>query len=216
MREGELVREGQVLVRMDTALLAADGRALAAEYQSKRLALRRIDAQLAGTPLRREADDPPALVRAGRGAVRRQRRRLPERARRRSAATLERARHDLAAANEVRAKLLAGAAALPRAGEGLREALEGRLRRAPDVHRQAARAHREGAGPEEPGVRHRRRQRDDRAVGEAHRADQRRLPAPAPDRARRGRAAGRAPAQELAKQQHRHGLLELRAPQAGT
>ena len=61
VQEGESVREGQVLMRMDAALLAADGRALGAEYQTKRLALRRIDAQLAGKPLSREADDPPTL-----------------------------------------------------------------------------------------------------------------------------------------------------------
>jgi hemolysin D len=106
VREGELVREGQALMRMDTELLAADGRALSTEYHTKRLAMRRIEAELASKPLAREADDPPALfaqakaqqaanVAAYRNALAQER------------STLERARHDLAAANEVREKLLA-------------------------------------------------------------------------------------------------------------
>ena len=81
-------------------------RALAMEYHAKRLALRRIEAQLASKPLASEADDPPGLyaqaeaqyaanVAAYRNALDQER------------TTLERARHDLAAANEVRAKLLA-------------------------------------------------------------------------------------------------------------
>jgi hemolysin D len=91
---------------MDTELLAADGRALSTEYHTKRLAMRRIEAELASKPLAREADDPPALfaqaqaqqaanVAAYRNALAQER------------STLERARHDLAAANEVREKLLA-------------------------------------------------------------------------------------------------------------
>jgi len=51
VREGEAVREGQVLMRMDAALSEADARALATEYHAKRLALARADAQLAGTRL---------------------------------------------------------------------------------------------------------------------------------------------------------------------
>ena len=61
VKEGELVREGQVLMRMDAALSDSDLKTLAADFQNKRLSLRRIDAQLAGTPLTRRADDPPEL-----------------------------------------------------------------------------------------------------------------------------------------------------------
>src|SRR3954468_4849524 len=46
--EGQRVRQGQVLVRMDAVLAAADATTLANEFNSKRLALRRIDAQLSG------------------------------------------------------------------------------------------------------------------------------------------------------------------------
>src|SRR5689334_20637548 len=59
--EGEAVREGQVLVRMDTRVSDADARALEAELARKRLQLRRIDAELSGTALKRDGNDPGEL-----------------------------------------------------------------------------------------------------------------------------------------------------------
>ena len=56
VREGERVAHGQLLARMDAALLVSDGRALRAEYLAKRLLLRRVDAQLTGSPLARPVD----------------------------------------------------------------------------------------------------------------------------------------------------------------
>jgi hemolysin D len=61
VREGERVQAGQVLVRMDPVFTEADLRTFRIEYALKRLALRRIDAQLAGAPLARADDDPPDL-----------------------------------------------------------------------------------------------------------------------------------------------------------
>src|SRR6202008_1024497 len=106
VQEGQAVRAGQILMRMDAALLDADGRALGVEHRTKRLALRRIDAQLAGKRVARESDDPPALylqaeaqlaanVSAYENALAQER------------SVLDKARHDLAAAQEVHAKLLA-------------------------------------------------------------------------------------------------------------
>ena len=46
VREGELVREGQVLIRMDSVMTQADVKSIETEYHNKRLALKRIDAQL--------------------------------------------------------------------------------------------------------------------------------------------------------------------------
>lgn len=60
--EGQSVQEGQTLVRMDTRLSEADLRAVDDELDRKRLQLRRIDAELAGTGLRRARGDPPALA----------------------------------------------------------------------------------------------------------------------------------------------------------
>jgi HlyD family secretion protein len=105
VREGERVAHGQPLARMDAALLAADTRGLSAEYHAKRLVLRRVDAQLAGSSLLREPNDPPdsyiraetqllANVRAYENALAQER------------TVLDRARHDLAAAEEVKTKLV--------------------------------------------------------------------------------------------------------------
>lgn len=61
VREGDEVKAGQVLVRMDALVSDADGRSLENELAVKRLQVRRIDAELAGMPMKRLAEDPPAL-----------------------------------------------------------------------------------------------------------------------------------------------------------
>ena len=104
VKEGEKVGAGQVLIRMDSALADADAKAIEAEYDNKRLALRRIEAQLAGRALARERGDSPELlaqvsaqqaanVRAFENAVAQER------------SLIEKARHDLAAAEATKAKL---------------------------------------------------------------------------------------------------------------
>jgi hemolysin D len=104
VREGEAVTRGQVLIRMDPVTTSADLNAQRAEVAHRELALRRIDAQLAGTPISRRGTDAPeafaqaeaqfhANVHAHENALAQER------------AVLERARHDLAVARENRAKL---------------------------------------------------------------------------------------------------------------
>lgn len=61
VREGDAVAEGQVLVRMDRHVSAADSRQIENELALRRLALRRIDAELAGRAMQRLPDDLPAL-----------------------------------------------------------------------------------------------------------------------------------------------------------
>jgi membrane fusion protein, hemolysin D len=61
VKEGDVVKEGQVLVRMDTRLPGADLNILQAELARRDLQLRRIDAELAGTPLKRSPGDRPQL-----------------------------------------------------------------------------------------------------------------------------------------------------------
>lgn len=51
VREGDRVRAGQILMRMDTVLSEADGNALEAEIRRKRLSLHRIEAELSGQTL---------------------------------------------------------------------------------------------------------------------------------------------------------------------
>lgn len=104
VREGEQVRAGQVLMRMDAELYDADSRELQDELQQKSLQLRRVDAELAGTPLKRLPGDPVELFgqvqakyQADRSAYQDT---LSE-----ERAVLAKAREDLAAALETQAKL---------------------------------------------------------------------------------------------------------------
>jgi len=61
VKEGEQVQAGQVLMRMDTTLVDADGKAVFAEYQRRGIQLRRIDAEMANQPFTKQADDPQNL-----------------------------------------------------------------------------------------------------------------------------------------------------------
>ncbi|OGA74471.1 MAG: secretion protein HylD [Betaproteobacteria bacterium RIFCSPLOWO2_12_FULL_65_14] len=104
VKEGQSVHAGQVLIRMDTVLTGADLKAIQAEHDNKRLALRRIDAQLLGKKFSTGKGDPPDLglqleaqyvanVRAYENALAQEK------------ALLEKARHDLAGAQATKAKL---------------------------------------------------------------------------------------------------------------
>ncbi len=104
VKEGEQVKAGQVLMRMDTTLSDSDLKSLAADYHNKRIALRRIDAQLASVAFMRRADEPADLFTqvyaqyaANRGAY--------ENALGQERTLLEKAKHDLVAAEEVQKKL---------------------------------------------------------------------------------------------------------------
>ena len=214
VEEGEEVREGQVLMRMDAAISDAEGRALATEYNTRRLALRRIDAQLAGRHISRASDDPPTLyaqaesqyranVDAYRSALAQER------------SVLEKARQELASAEAVKAKLLA---VLPhyreqeRAFEKLaRGGFAGRLmytdKRRERIEREQdleSQAHVIGAA--RAGI----AQSEQRLtqVGADYRRSLQSERAEVVPQLERARG-------ELAKQAHRHGLLELRAPQGG-
>jgi HlyD family secretion protein len=104
VKEGDAVASGQVLVRMDTSLSEADGRALEGELQRKRMQLRRIDSELTGMPLKREDGDPPDLH-AQTEAQLHARRQAHLDALAAERAALARARHDLMAAIEAEGKL---------------------------------------------------------------------------------------------------------------
>lgn len=61
VREGEQVKAGQVLMRMDTSLSDADAKTIRNEMALRQLQLRRIDAELSGAPMLRKPDDPGEL-----------------------------------------------------------------------------------------------------------------------------------------------------------
>ncbi len=214
VREGELVREGQLLMRMDPVLSAADGKSLHAEFHARRLALRRIDAQLSGAPMARAGDDPPELfakviaqhaanVAAWRNALAQEQ------------AVLDKARHDLVSAEEVRGKLLA---TLPhyreqeQAFEKLnRDGYAGRLLY---TDKQRERIEREqDLKSQEAIIRSARAtiSQSEKRLAQIDADYRRQLQTERVDNAAQLERAE----QEFAKQQHRHGLLELRAQQAG-
>ena len=214
VREGEVVKAGQVLVRMDPALTEADVRAIRAEHLNKSLALRRIDAQLANRPLRRAGDDPRELflrveaqlvanVRAYENALSQER------------ASLDKARHDLAAAQATKAKLeqvLPHYIEQEKAFEKLtKDGFAGRLmytdkRRERIEKEQDLRAQEFAIRSAEALI-----EQSQKKIVQISADYRRQLQTERVDTAAQLEKAG----QELAKQAHRHELLELRATQAG-
>jgi hemolysin D len=61
VEEGQAVKAGQVLMRMDMKVAEADTRTIGNDLAIRSLQLRRIDAELAGKPLARKQDDQPEL-----------------------------------------------------------------------------------------------------------------------------------------------------------
>ena len=104
VREGDAVQEGQALVRMDARLSDADLRIVNAEIARRGLQLRRIDAELAGVPLARQRGDAPALY-AQTEAQYRARRQAHRDTLGAEQALLAKARQDLQSALEVERKL---------------------------------------------------------------------------------------------------------------
>lgn len=104
IREGQSVEAGQILMRMDAKLTEADARTLRHEHELKRLQLRRIDAELAGLPMRREAADAPEIYAqvANQYAAHRQ---AYQDALAQEQAILAKTRHDLQASEELARKL---------------------------------------------------------------------------------------------------------------
>ncbi len=60
--DGQKVHKGEVLIRLDPTITAADRRSAASQLSLKRLEIRRIDAQLSGRPLEALPDDDRVLL----------------------------------------------------------------------------------------------------------------------------------------------------------
>lgn len=214
VKEGEAVKTGQVLMRMDTALSESDLKALTADYKNKRIALRRIDAQLDGVAFMRRADEPAELF-AQVYAQYLANRQAYENALAQERATLEKAQHDLAAAEQVRKKL---AQTLPhyREQEAAYEKLTsggfaGRLmytdkQRERIEREQDLRAQEEVIASAGSTI-----AQEEKKIAQISADYRRALQTERVDIASQLEKAD----QELSKQEHRHEYLELRAPQDG-
>jgi HlyD family secretion protein len=214
VREGEAVREGQVLVRMDPVLTDADVKAIQAEHDNKRIALRRIDAQLSGKPFQRERGDAAQLF-AQVDAQHAANVRAYENALAQEQTLLEKARHDLAAAQATKAKLeqvLPHYVEQERAFEKLsKDGFAGRIMY---TDKQRERIEKEQDLRTQESVIDSSRsliEQSEKKIAQISADYRRQLQTERVDVAAQLEKAG----QELAKQSHRRGLLELRAPQAG-
>jgi len=214
VEEGQQVAEGQVLVRMDAVLATADASTLTNEFHSKRLALRRIDAQLAGVPIVREAGDPadlfgPARAQYAANVAAWQNALAQEQA------SLAKARHDLASAREIHGKLLgvlphyrAQEAAFDKLASGgyagklmATDKARERIEKEQDLASQQYVMQSNAASIEQ----------SERKILQLTADYRRQLQAERTDTAVQLEKAR----QELAKVEHRQRLLELKAPQAG-
>jgi len=214
VKEGQSVTSGQVLMRMDTTLSESDIKALTADSENKRIALRRIDAQLAEAPFTRRAGEPPELF-AQVFAQYEANRRAYESALGQERALLDKARNDLRAAEQVQTKLLQ---TLPhyRAQEAAyeklaRDGFAGQLMYT-DKQRERIEKEQDLRAQESVIASARSTIEQETKKIEQITADYRRaLQTERVDVATQAEKAS----QELAKQQHRHEYLELRAPQDG-
>ena len=214
VKDGDTVKEGQVLVRMDSNLSSADARTLQAELARKRLQLRRIDAELAGAPLKRTREDAPELL-AQVEAQLQSRRQAYLDALGTEHAMRARAHHDLGAAGEIEAKLQQTAPIYreqEKAWDQLaREGFAGRLLA---LDRQKSRIEVDQELKAQTrnieGLRATIAQADKR-IAQIHSNYRQQLH----NERVEAEGAYQRLQQDWNKQQHRHGLLELRAPQAG-
>jgi hemolysin D len=126
VREGERVRAGQVLMRMDTRVSDADAARLKPTIGASKLTLARIDAELANAAYSPAADDPPQLAREIAAQYRANRAAL-DAALAEETSRLIRYRHDLASSEQVRAKLVETLPHYQQQDAGLREAGQGRV-----------------------------------------------------------------------------------------
>lgn len=215
VNEGQQVEAGQVMVRMDGELSAADSKSIQQALEHKVLELRRIDAELSGLAFERKAQDSPELFSRIQAAYLSNRRALEDDLAAERAAH-RRATQELAAAGEVLRKMeetlpayQAQEASYEKLGKvGFAGSLmvmdkkRERVEKEQDLQAQKHNAMSLQASIDQSDRRMAQIRSDYRQKLEAERvaiyAEHQRLE------------------QEWAKQSHRNSLLELKAPQAGT
>jgi HlyD family secretion protein len=214
VREGEAVEAGQVLMRMDARIAEADLTTLTADFALRTLTLRRIDAELGGTPFGKRPEDPPKLF-AEIEAQYQAHRQAYQDALAQEQAVLGKARHDLAAAREVQSKLTQVLPSYERSAEAyqklgregyvgdiaVQEKVRERIEKEQDLKAQVANVEAAKAAIEQS-------ERRLAQITSNYRKDLLRERVETENQHQRLK-------QELEKQAHRAGLLELKAPQAG-
>lgn len=214
VKEGEAVKQGQVLIRMDPALTEADVKSMRAEYHNKRIALRRIDAQMNGSRFVREKDDPADLFLQVE-AQSRANMQAYENALAQERSLLEKARNDLAGARATKAKLeqvLPHYVEQEKAFEKL--ARDGYAGRIMVTDKQRERIEKEqDLRTQEFTIRSNQAliEQSERRLAQITADYRRSLQTERVETAAQFEKAR----QDLAKHEHRQGLLELRAPQPG-
>jgi len=214
VKEGEIVAPGQVLARMDAVASAADRTTLENELHARRLALRRIDAQLSGRAFERLPDDPAeSFSRVAAQLAANLHAHASQLTQEKSVQA--KAQHDLRAAEESRTKL---AAVLPHYHEqeaAFEKLVKGgfagrlmytdkqreRIEKEQDLRTQESMIEAARAVIAQSQAKTAQIDADYRRLLQTERVEA----ATQFERAR----------QELAKGEHRHGRLELRSPQAG-
>ena len=212
--EGMHVQQGDVLVRMDSRISELDVRTLHAEIARRRLQLRRIDAELSGTRLKGGSGHPPDLASQVAAQLEARRQAYAD-AVGAEKAVLAKAQQDLAGAGEIESKLMQTTPILreqERAWEQLaREGYAGRLL-ALDRQKSRIEAEQELKAQSRTveGLRATIAQAQKRiAQIESNYRQQ------LHDERVEAQALYDKLKQDWDKQQHRHALLELRAPHAG-
>jgi hemolysin D len=104
IREGQHVVAGQVLIKMNQLISDADSTSIQQQMQSKSLELRRIEAELANLPFTQKSSDAPELFHHVEAEYITNRHALSD-AMAEAQFTLEKSKQDLAATEEIKAKL---------------------------------------------------------------------------------------------------------------
>ncbi len=120
VKEGDTVRAGQVLLRLDARLSGADVRAMGQDVAMRRLSLAHIEAELVQQPAVAVADAPPALLRQVQAQFQARRRALND-ALAHEAEAGQRAQSDLLAARQILQKLERSLPSYQQAAEAYRK-----------------------------------------------------------------------------------------------
>jgi hemolysin D len=214
VHEGELVQAGQVLLRMDPQEAQADATTLRTQLAIRSLQMRRIDAELSGSRLMRQAGDPEDLFREV-NAQYHDHRQAHLDALGQAEASLQRARHEYESGVEVLSKLQQTNPILKSQAQAYSDlgrdgfapkVMVGDKERAYLENEQDLRAQESKRASLSAAVAEADRQLNE--IGSKYRSDlqNERLEAVSDYRKLQ---------QELLKQDHKSALLELRAPQAG-